>query len=426
MTPRPTWLRLALSGCTALILAWCWSRVPARLGTDKPIDFTDFYYAAKALAAGGDPYTAHLGRYIYPPLLATLQIPLATLPLVTASLVWSILNLGSVVALLYISARTAIQRFQAPADPTTVAVVTLSTLLLALEPVRWVIEQGNSDGFMALALVLAAVWSGRRPGLCALAIGLAANIKYQSLIALPYLMLRRRWRDAGGVVLFTLALLLLPAAVLGWRRNLDFLGIALSGVLRLFGFAAPGPTTGIQDVTFYRSISLTSAAARLAAALHLPTLAVPALVVLAATLCLAGAWVIYRRAGLSLWRHNPVADPRAAPVELLEWCGLIVAVLVFSPQTTTRHMLLAIPLHAVLTVLLLGPRPGVRRAVVVIGAVLFQLGTRLPPGGAGFEQALAAWRAVGGASWCLLAMFFVTLDAGLRARPAQPPLGSSP
>src|SRR5215813_2252777 len=54
-------------------------------------DFNVYYFAAREMTDGRDPYQQSLGEwvaYLYPPLFAELLIPVALLPLPVAAYVW--------------------------------------------------------------------------------------------------------------------------------------------------------------------------------------------------------------------------------------------------------------------------------------------------------------------------------------------------
>jgi drug/metabolite transporter (DMT)-like permease len=57
--------------------------------------------------------------------------------------------------------------------------------------------------------------------------------------------------------------------------------------------------------------------------------------------------------------------------------------------------------------ILLRPR-GLKPWIAIAGLVVGVGALVLPPGGRQFREALTTWRAIGGPSWCVLAMFFCT------------------
>jgi hypothetical protein len=71
-------------------------------------DFNVYYFASQEILAGRTPYENSLGEwtsYLYPPLLAELLVPFASLPLPFAAYLWFLLNAFSLFAALRMSAR---------------------------------------------------------------------------------------------------------------------------------------------------------------------------------------------------------------------------------------------------------------------------------------------------------------------------------
>lgn len=392
-------------------------RVEAPMGeleTGSSGDFVHYYHAAQAVLDGADLYAAGIRWYIYPPLFAVLLAPLAVLPFGAAAASWTALNAALIVATLVVGARECVRRFGPRVDEALLPVALLVAALVMSDKIRADLRLGQTDALILLAMTLGLVWVGRRAALCGLAIGFVINIKYQGLVFLPYLLVRRRWREAAWSAAWSAAFALSTSLVFGWERNLGYLRSAFAGLAEgVFGSVRSGegrPT--LFPLEWERSVSIPSVLARAAGALGAPA----ALVWLGTLVLAAGAvsigWAIYRRHGFGLWGSG-----QAPAVVGLEWCGLIAGVLAFSPQTTSRHLYaLLLPVLAA-SVLLVGRRPWAEGAParwpLLAAMLVLAAGLRLPPGGGGFEGAVAWWRAVGGATWCQLVFFFALLWAGL-------------
>jgi hypothetical protein len=383
-------------------------------------DFEHFYYAARAMMLGEDIYASHTRGYIYPPLLAMMLRPLAGLELRPAQLAWAGLNLAMVAATVILALRVAVRRLGVPRERLTVLGVTAVGLVLAFEPVRQEIEEGQTDTIVALCLIGALASLDRRPWLAGVLIGLGANVKYQALVVLPYLLIRRRWTAAGATAASTAVFALVPAIVVGWRTNLEYLRVAFGGVAKLLG-VPPDPTAVIvktHDIRWEKSISITSGLAK-TLGVDTPDRVVLALAGAVALLTLAAAWWIYKRRGggvpLFAGRFG-AAEARGVPSRVvpLEWAGLLVAVLAFGPQTLIRHMYILLPMFVWAAAILLVPRRGVARTALAAGVMLLIAGMLLPPGNVkSFEPALNAWRSLGGTGWCLVLMYLSLLWTGL-------------
>lgn len=427
----PLLLMLGLVAIAGWVLFRASRGLPDQANPSKG-DFEHFYYAARAMASGRDIHASHTGGYIYPPLLAALLIPLASLELRTAQMVWAGLNLAMVAAIVWAALRVVSDRWAVPRERLTWSAVALVGVLLTFEPLRQEIEEGQSDTLIALGFMLALLTLDRRPWLAGACIGLACNIKYQALIAVPYLMLRRRWAAAASSLLSAVVFALLPAVITGWHTNLQQLSVAFRGVGKLFGFEVPGGAVRTHDIRWEKSISIPSGIAKTLGE-SASTMLIGAIVLAIAAATLVAAWAIFRRRGVPLFRgRSAKADARGLlrGVVPLEWAGLLVAVLALSPQTTVRHTFILLGLNVFAAAVLIVPRAGVTRWPLVAGLALAIAGSLLPPGNVeSLLPALNAWRSIGGTSWCLLLMYLALLWVGLeyaRAAAERRPLLDPP
>jgi hypothetical protein len=230
---------------------------------------------------------------------------------------------------------------------------------------------------------LALYWLDGRPTLAGLALAVIMNIKYLSIVALPYLLLRRRWRAAASMVIGTVVLALLPATLLGWHENLRGLRIALGGIITWFGAVPPtlsdGRSIAIQKLGANLSLSITSFFARRCGPEH-TRLAIE-LTALTAIAALAIVWGIYRKHRLPLWTWPAADRQRAHPYRGLvavEWAGIIAVALAFSPDTNPRHLVLAVLVNCLAVSVLLSPRHLAWRWPVIAGIALILFGLVMP------------------------------------------------
>jgi hypothetical protein len=416
------WIFLAiLGGITAYLAFRSYRGLPDAANPAKG-DFEHFYHAARAMMLGEDIYASHTGGYIYPPLLAMLLRPLAGLELRSAQLAWAGVNLALVAATVWLALRLAMTRLAIPADKLTLAAVACVGVLIGFEPLRQEIEEGQTDTIVAFALLGSLASLDRRPWLAGVLIGLGANIKYQALIVVPYLLLRRRWAAAASALASTALFALIPAIVLGWNRNLDALSTAFGGVAKLLGMTPAGEIVKTHDIRWEKSISATSGLAKTLGP-GVPDTIILGLAVGVALIILGLAMTLYARRGVPLFARTATTDASGLPRRVVpfEWAGLLVAVLAFSPQTLVRHMYILLPMFIWIAALLLVPRRGVPRLPILLGTLLFLAGMLLPPGSVeSFKPALDAWRSLGGTGWCLLILYLAVLWNGLEyARAAE-------
>lgn len=374
---------------------------------DQRHDFQDFYLAAEALTKGADPYASGRGGYLYPPLIAWLMQPLVALGRAGGAIVWGIVNIGLTMLCLALSVRHIAGVLRGPCDSLTVAAVWLLASALMLGAVQSELEHGQTDAVVLLGLCLCLVLLERLPALAGFALGLALLVKHHVVVVLAYLVVRFRWKAVAGAVAGGLVFAFLPALQLGFGRTADDLARSYGYLLNLFGSEAAPAGVNLHPITWELSISITSAMARVLDGPHGPPMAGVALATLPVALAVFGAtWWVYRRHGVPMFAGRGGSRERAAPdVVLLEWCGVIIGLLAFSPQSITRHTYIMLPAMVLASYVLLVKRPGASKWPLLVGVIGYQLAARLPPGEQPFEEALHAWRHVSGATWFLLLMW---------------------
>ena len=410
--PKPARGRLIMAGVLGLVTLLLILGARAAFNEGLTGDFPIYFRAADAVLHGRTLQQAADQGYLAPPLCATIMAPLALLSQALAAQVWTGLTLVLFAAMIGFGARDTAARWALPRGAFHALAVATVASLCSFGQLRAELRNGQVDGLLAAGFVFGLVLLDRRPTLAGAFIGFAANIKYTAVALVPYLLVRGRIRAAASAAASTLAFAMLPAIVSGWGRNLANLSISLAGILRLLGVDIGGrPVSNIPDLDYSRSVSLTSAVARVAlprfghAGMYLVLAGLAGLVV-------AACWTMYRRRGFPLLTRGP-AGPWAAAITSLEWSGVIIAVLIFSPQTQVRHMVVLLPLHLTATAVILA-RPAYARWAVA-GLIVEQAGLNLPPGSLISDETSEAWRATGWPCWCLLACYLAILWSGLRA-----------
>ena len=171
--------------------------------TDPLNDVHAYYWAGARLNAGlplypPDQSVATPLGYPYPPLLAILFRPLATLPFEAAAAIWEIVVVASLAVTVWWSGFRRRTTW-------------LALGILAL-PIGWCVAIGQVQVLLTLFTAIGAPWS----------IALAVNVKlFPALIALWWIG-RRDWRSLGAFVA-TLAGLGLFQLILAPQASLDYL-----------------------------------------------------------------------------------------------------------------------------------------------------------------------------------------------------------
>ena len=387
------------------------------------MDFGIYYDAAMALRTGDDMFGAFAQApltYIYPPLLAILFIPLTFLPIEHAAVVWMVVNLLLLLACLWLGGRILLDRFKARIDVATMPVLLLLTVLYFYPRIDAEFDQGQVDFLVLLGIIGGLALVHRHPFLAGVLLGIVANIKYQTVIFLPYFLIRGWWSSAVGLVSGAVAAALSGAVVIGWAANIDYLKRAFSSLGALVGLPeSEGPKPFIFPMDWSESISLTSTFARWTNAQDAGTAMTFVLVAVTAAACALVGWGLYAAAGVPLFAGRSGREGRTArdnrPLVVMEWIGLMVAAIAFAPQTKMRHLALLIPLVMIGVQMLIVSRPGVRRLPLLLAMILMFLALTMPPQATEALNDLRKWtRAQGVPMFCILLMYFTVLWTSLR------------
>ena len=372
--------------------------------------FSVFYFAAKAIATGGNIYISHSPgsdrhEYVYPPLFAVLVLPLTYFKVATATRIWTFIDACLTILALILGSIEAARRFHIPATRATVSSIVAVSMLLGIGEIKTELATSQTDTLVLICFVLALAWLDQWPLLCGLALGFSCNIKYQTLIALPYLLLTRRWKAAASAAISSVSFALLPGLLVGFGRNIEYLRSALGGLGHFAGIDAQGAASTVS-LTWIRSVSITSAIGRALATCGISSCHAFLLAALVALVCFGVARQLYRQHGIAMFPTGPSISHGINPMEglvALEWTGLMVVWLVFGPEVSRRHMYVLLLMDVIAVALLIASR-GRQRWVLIAGMLLCQAGLRIPSG-TGSGSLTDAFNWAGGASWCLLGFY---------------------
>ncbi|HVF72581.1 MAG TPA: glycosyltransferase family 87 protein [Chthoniobacterales bacterium] len=380
-------------------------------------DFLHFYRAAGAMRRGEDIYIAAEGRYLYPPFLAFILQPLTFLSAPIAATVWTLISVTLICAAAFIAAKEAAVRWLpggTAADPALPWGIAASAIVLGADKIYAVVRLGQTDGVMLLGFACALRWMQRKPWLAGFAIGASGNIKYLTLICLPYFLLKRNYNATCSAALAFAGLVLLPIIEVGPEKILQYAATSLGGLVRLVTVSAQ--RVHIFEVSWDRSISLTSAVARMSRAANLSGVSTAICLLLLLIAILTVLIWISRRHGIRLFHAaRDESEVGTAAVMHLEWAILVFVAVAFSPQATARHMILLMLIYTVGLAIL--HFHGTTRQRVFLGAALALVvaSLSLPFWVIGLASQRGNWRANGGASWCALFFVLVLVSIGARA-----------
>jgi hypothetical protein len=426
-------------GVTFLILIF---QINRRISSGHSGDFRHFYFAAGALLdhrdlyglvplnvverALGRPagpvekawYTTDTDRYLYPPLIALLYTPIARLKFETAQRIILIVNVTFILTGIVLISRLFVDRFALKTSECLIAGAALIGTVLNLDKVHVELQMFQTNSLMFFLFALSLWLMDRKPILAGVPLGLIFNIKYLSLGLLPWLLIRRRWGTAGAYAISVVGFALLPALVSGWGDNLKNLQVAYGGLLHMLGVSqGTAEQANVDDIRDFLSCSITSAMARTTArgeSLVLPMIYAAAVAI--GSMCVVIWLYLQKRVAVFVWpsADGQIQQPWKAMIGV-EFVSIIAATLCFSPQTNTRHLMLALLLTIPVSALILGARSGVSRIAVIVAAVLIGIGFIFPPGGQAPESHQLAlwWFGIGGQCWCLLVAMILLVYAAL-------------
>lgn len=186
-------------------------------------DFYTFWDSAQWLRMGVDPYAGHAlrpgaGYNLNPPFMLLLFLPFSFFPLLTAFVLWTIVNLVG-----YAVSAWAIARETNPA-----AVVEIVAAILISQATFSGLQLGQPVGFLMTAVT--AAWIADRRGslyLAGLLLGVAMAAKVFLGLFVVYALWRRSARLLGGILsglAATIAIGLIPAGMAGYQSWVSVLG----------------------------------------------------------------------------------------------------------------------------------------------------------------------------------------------------------
>ncbi|MEA5359368.1 glycosyltransferase 87 family protein [Amycolatopsis sp., V23-08] len=282
--PAPVWW-VVLSG-TLLLVAFAGYTVWAGVWTATGVYLEDFrsYVATGAAVRAGmplyEPGVSHLptigGTFKYTPFAAGVFVPLTVLPKLLLPLFAVLVNLFSLLAVVWVSLG---QLGYARDHGRVAATAALAALALPMQPVLINFTTGQVNLVLLLLVVLDL--TGRNRWWTGAGVGLAAGIKLTPAIFVVYLLVTRRFRAAGMAVATFGATVLAGFAVLPhdsamfWSANL----------------ADPSRITGDNDAMSPQNQSIRGALARL---LSVPDVPGRIWIPVAAVVALAALWIAVR------------------------------------------------------------------------------------------------------------------------------------
>ena len=406
--------------CVALIvtvLFVCGAHAIAKfwIGGDTS-DFVHFYRAASAMSKGEDIYMAAQGHYIYPPLLAFILQPLTILSERMAATVWTAINGLLILVAIFIASKEAAARWPRIGGEVNIIlpwIIAAIATCLAADKIHGIFTLGQTDCLMLLGFACVLRWMERKPLLAGLTVGASANIKYLTLICVPYFLVKRNYKAAIAAIVAFVFFLVLPVPEIGFEKLGRYLASSVGGLGRLMFDTQQ--SVSIFQVTWYRSISLTSGIYRLTRSSGLPDFAAGILVLVLFSGVMTAIILVGRRQGVALFQPRRTGVGLLSdPVTHIEWAVVIFLSVAFSPQSTARHMVLLSMIYTVAIAIFLAQYATTPRILLGGALALVVSALSVPSWIIDIAHQKGKWRAIGGASWCALVLILVVVWTGTR------------
>jgi len=347
-------------------------------------DLTVYTAAGQAVLDGTNIYQAHNIRgwyYIYPPLFAILMVPFALMPIFCASLTWYLVSVFLVVW----TVKLCVSLVNDGADfPYKDLLLYFLPPLLVLLPLMSALARGQTSPVL-LWLVTAGLvyeWKGQhaRAAICCAG---GILLKVFPVVLLAYFVWRGRWRLViVTLVAVAIGAFVMPAAVLGWQRNINYLKEWVSVIgkpaMEAESERAETPLYGqLLNSQLPRNQSLTAVLTRLTNHPNARWVGIGIGVVMAAIMVIVGM--------------------RTPPDRELHVLSAVVAWMLLIPPVSWSHyfMLLLLPLTALVVTAFTEESVKARRAVVTALIAFAVLGLGLASSRAAQFYGPLCWGALG-------------------------------
>ena len=171
----------------------------------------------------------------------------------------------------------------------------------------------------------------------------------------------------------------------------------------------------VNSAAWSNSVSLTSSILRFTRSHGISDFIAVTLIVLLFAAIVTAIVLIGRHKGVDLlkWTTARTAS-KYGEAATIDWAALIVLALVFSPQTTSRHMILLILVYTVGTGIVLAQKRTSLRILLIASMLATAVALSLPFRETGFHPWLITLKSIGAASWCAVLLILLIAWIGSR------------
>ena len=176
-----------------------------------------------------------------------------------AATVWTAINGVLILVAIFIASKEAAARWPRIGSEANIIlpwIIAAIATCLAADKIHGIFTLGQTDCLMLLGFACVLRWMERKPLLAGLTVGASANIKYLTLICVPYFLVKRNYKAAIAALVSFVFFLVLPVPEIGFEKLGRYLASSVGGLGRIM--FDTHQTVSIFQVTWFRSISLTS------------------------------------------------------------------------------------------------------------------------------------------------------------------------
>ena len=205
------------------------------------MDFTAYYAAGKALNNGLSPYVNHIlarwdlwdgiatfkhSRFLYPPLVANLFQPLASLPYINAKYIWNFFNLSCFTLCFVLLSFIFFRNSKSNRYILLNKILFAGILAFNFFPFLALLERGQIDLVTLLFLLLGFTFflkNNKNEFLSGVFFGIATLFKLYSFLLIPFFFIQKKYKVIYGYLTGVFVLVVLTLVFSGTNLSYDYL-----------------------------------------------------------------------------------------------------------------------------------------------------------------------------------------------------------
>jgi hypothetical protein len=205
------------------------------------MDFTAYYSAGKTLNNGLSPYVNYVftrwdlwdgvasfkhSRFLYPPLVANLFQPIATLPYINAKYIWNFFNLFCFIICFLLLVFIFWNKEKEEVYKRTIKILISGILAFNFFPFLALLERGQIDCVTLLFLLIGIsllIKNEKFEFLSGVFFGIATLFKLYSVLLIPFFFIQKKYNVIYGYFTGVIILIILTLLISGKNLSYDYL-----------------------------------------------------------------------------------------------------------------------------------------------------------------------------------------------------------